>query len=146
MFYYIVSDKNGEMFQRSYSVINRRRWLVDDQQLVKFINIFQPGSRLGRQAQGSQNVPAISSFTFTFSPVKNLSSMGFPTIFMFMWIVIIAFCLSISSYRLLLLLQSTFHEQILHSESFAHLYSRTKWSPKCCVVEVRSSHRDVTGS
>ena len=25
--------------------------------------------------------PAISPFTFTFSPVKNLSSMGFPTIF-----------------------------------------------------------------
>jgi hypothetical protein len=36
------------------------------------------------------------------------------------------------------------HEQILHSERYAHLYSRTKWSPKCCVVEVRSSHRDVT--
>jgi hypothetical protein len=37
--------------------------------------------------QGSQNVPAtddFSSFTFTFSPVKKLSSMGFPTIFMFM--------------------------------------------------------------
>jgi hypothetical protein len=28
--------------------------------------------------------PAISPFTSTFSPVKNLSSMGFPTIFMFM--------------------------------------------------------------
>ena len=53
--------------------------------------------------------PAISPFTFTLSPVKNLSSMGFPTIFMFMWIVIIAFCWSISSYRLLLLLQSTEH-------------------------------------
>ena len=51
--------------------------------------------------------PAISPFTFTFSPVKNVSSMGFPTIFMFMWIVVIAFCWSISSYRLLLLLQST---------------------------------------
>jgi hypothetical protein len=49
MFYYIVSDKNGEMYQRSYSVINRKRSLVDDQQLVKFINIFQPGSRLVRQ-------------------------------------------------------------------------------------------------
>jgi hypothetical protein len=48
MFYYIVSDKNGEMYQRSYSVINRRRSLVDDQQLLKFINIFQPGSRLVR--------------------------------------------------------------------------------------------------
>jgi hypothetical protein len=23
---------------------------------------------------------------------------------------------------------------------------KTKWSPKCCVVEVRSSHRNVTGS
>ena len=34
--------------------------------------------------QGSQNVPAISPFTFTFLSVKNLSSMGFPTIFMFM--------------------------------------------------------------
>jgi hypothetical protein len=41
--------KNGEMYQRSYSVINRRCSLVDDQQLVKFINIFQPGSRLVRQ-------------------------------------------------------------------------------------------------
>ena len=50
MFYYIVSDKNGEMYQRSYSVINRRRSLEDDQQLVKFINIFQPGSRLVRQS------------------------------------------------------------------------------------------------
>jgi hypothetical protein len=50
---------------------------------------------------------AISPFTFTFSPVKNLSSMGFPTIFMFMWIVVIAFCWLISTYRLLLLLQST---------------------------------------
>jgi hypothetical protein len=49
MFYYIVSDKNGEMYQRSYSVINRSRSLVDDQQLVKCINIFQPGSRLVRQ-------------------------------------------------------------------------------------------------
>ena len=49
MFYYIVSNKNGEMYQRSYSVINRRRSLVDDQQLVKFINKFQPGSRLVRQ-------------------------------------------------------------------------------------------------
>jgi hypothetical protein len=46
MFYYIASDKNGEMYQRSYSVINHRRSLVDDQQLVKFINIFQPGSIL----------------------------------------------------------------------------------------------------
>ena len=35
MFYYIVSGKNGEVYQRSYSVINRRRSLVDDQQLVK---------------------------------------------------------------------------------------------------------------
>jgi hypothetical protein len=43
------SDKNCEMYQRSYSVINRRRSLVDDQQLVKFINIFHPGSRLVRQ-------------------------------------------------------------------------------------------------
>ena len=49
MFYYIVSDKNGEMYQRSYSVVSRRRSLLDDQQLVKFINIFQPGSRLVRQ-------------------------------------------------------------------------------------------------
>jgi hypothetical protein len=44
---------------------------------------------------------AISSFTFTFSSVKNLSSMGFPTIFILMWIIVIAFCWSISSYRLL---------------------------------------------
>jgi hypothetical protein len=57
------------------------------------------GSKYHNLYQGSQNVPAISSFTFTFSPVKNLSSMGFPTIFMFMWIVVIAFCWSISSYR-----------------------------------------------
>jgi hypothetical protein len=49
MFYYIVSDKNAEMYQRSYSVINRGRSRVDDQQLVKCINIFQPGSRLVRQ-------------------------------------------------------------------------------------------------
>ena len=49
MFYYIVSDKNDEMYQRSYSVINSRRSLVDDQQLVKYINIFQPGSKLVRQ-------------------------------------------------------------------------------------------------
>ena len=49
MFYYIVSDKNGEMYQRWYSVMNRRCSLLDDQQLVKFINIFQPGSRLVRQ-------------------------------------------------------------------------------------------------
>jgi hypothetical protein len=49
MFYYIVSDKNGEMYQRSYNVINRRRSLLGVQQLVKFINIFQPGSRLVRQ-------------------------------------------------------------------------------------------------
>jgi hypothetical protein len=35
--------------------------------------------------------------------------MGFPTIFMFMWIVVIAFCWSISSSRLPLLLQSTEH-------------------------------------
>ena len=49
MFYYIASDKNGEMYQRSYNVFNRRRSLLDDQQLVKFINIFQPGSRLVRQ-------------------------------------------------------------------------------------------------
>ena len=50
MLYYIISDKkNGEMYQRSYSVINRRRSLWGDQQLVKFINIFQPGSRLVRQ-------------------------------------------------------------------------------------------------
>ena len=49
MFYYIVSDKNNEVYQRLYSVINRRCSLVDDQQLVKFINIFQPGSRLVRQ-------------------------------------------------------------------------------------------------
>ena len=49
MFYYIVSDQNGEMYQQSYSVINRRGSLVDDQQLVKLINIFQPGSRLVRQ-------------------------------------------------------------------------------------------------
>ena len=48
IFYCIESDKNGEMYQRSYSVINRRRSLVDDQQLVKFINIFQHGSRLVR--------------------------------------------------------------------------------------------------
>jgi hypothetical protein len=54
------------------------------------------------------------SFTFTFSSVNDLSSMGFPTIFMFMWIVVIAFCWSISSYRLLLLLQSTEHQQIHH--------------------------------
>ena len=46
---YIVSDKNGEMYQRSYSVISRRRSLLDDQQLVKFINIFQHVSRLVRQ-------------------------------------------------------------------------------------------------
>jgi hypothetical protein len=32
MYYYIVSNKNGEMYQRSYSVINRKRSLVDDQQ------------------------------------------------------------------------------------------------------------------
>ena len=50
MFCYIVSDNNGEMYQRSYSVIIGRRSLVDDQQLVKFINIFQPGSRLVRQS------------------------------------------------------------------------------------------------
>ena len=49
MFYYIVSDKNGEMYRRSYSVIKRRRSLLDDQQLIKFINIFQPGSRMVRQ-------------------------------------------------------------------------------------------------
>ena len=49
MFYYIVSEKNGEMYQRSYSVINRRRSLVDDQPLVKCINIFQSGNRLVRQ-------------------------------------------------------------------------------------------------
>ena len=49
MFYYIVSDNNGEMHQRSYSVINRRRSLLDDQQLIKDINIFLPGSRLVRQ-------------------------------------------------------------------------------------------------
>ena len=49
MFYSLVSDDNGEMYQRSYSVINRRSSLVDDQQLVKFIIIFQPGSRLVRQ-------------------------------------------------------------------------------------------------
>ena len=49
MFYYIVSDKNGEMYQRSYNVINCRGSLVDDQQLVKFINIFEPGSTLVRQ-------------------------------------------------------------------------------------------------
>jgi hypothetical protein len=36
MFYYIVSDKNAEMYQRSYSVINRRRSLVDDKQLVSY--------------------------------------------------------------------------------------------------------------
>jgi hypothetical protein len=40
---------NDEMYQRSYSVINRRRSLLDDQQLIKFINIYQPGSRLVRQ-------------------------------------------------------------------------------------------------
>ena len=40
--------KNVEMYQRSYSVINGRRSLWGDQQLVKFINIFQPGSRLVR--------------------------------------------------------------------------------------------------
>ena len=34
------------MYERSYSVINRRRSLVDDQQLVKFINIFQPGKTI----------------------------------------------------------------------------------------------------
>ena len=34
MFYYTVSDKNDEMYRRLYSVINRRRSLVDDQQLV----------------------------------------------------------------------------------------------------------------
>ena len=49
MFYYIESDKNVEMYQRSYSVINRRHSLVDDQQLLKVINIFQSGSRLVRQ-------------------------------------------------------------------------------------------------
>ena len=49
MIYYIVSDKKGGgMYQRSYSVIKRRRSLVDDQLLVKFINIFQPGRRLVR--------------------------------------------------------------------------------------------------
>ena len=48
MFYYIESDKNCEMYQRSYSVINRKRSLVDDQQLVKCISIFQPGSSLVR--------------------------------------------------------------------------------------------------
>jgi hypothetical protein len=37
------------MYQRSYSAINRRRSLWGDQQLVKFINIFQFGSRLVRQ-------------------------------------------------------------------------------------------------
>ena len=37
------------MYQRSYSVINRRRSQQGDQQLVKFINIFQSGSRLVRQ-------------------------------------------------------------------------------------------------
>jgi hypothetical protein len=31
MFYYIVWDKNGEMYQRSYSVFIRGRSLVDDQ-------------------------------------------------------------------------------------------------------------------
>jgi hypothetical protein len=34
------------MYQRSYSVINRRRSLWGDQQLVKFINIFQPGKTI----------------------------------------------------------------------------------------------------
>ena len=61
MFYYIVSDKNGEMYQRSYSVINRRRSLVDDQQLVKFINIFQPGGRLVRQFISSAFVEKLRS-------------------------------------------------------------------------------------
>jgi hypothetical protein len=37
------------MYQRSYSVINRRRALVDDQPLVKCINTFQLGSKLVRQ-------------------------------------------------------------------------------------------------
>jgi hypothetical protein len=49
MFYYRVSDKNGEMHERSHSAINRTHSLVDDQQLLKFINIFQPGNRLVRQ-------------------------------------------------------------------------------------------------
>ena len=57
MFYYIVSDKNGEMHQRSHSVINRRRSLVDDQPLVKCINIFQPGSRLVRGVIPLKNSP-----------------------------------------------------------------------------------------
>lgn len=48
MFYYIVADKNGEMYQRSYSVIDHRHSLSDDKELVKFINIFQPRSRLVR--------------------------------------------------------------------------------------------------
>ena len=36
--------------------------------------------------------PTISLFTFTFSQVNFLSSMGLPTIFMFMRVVVIAFC------------------------------------------------------
>lgn len=50
MFYYIVVDKYGEMYQRSYSVSGRSCSLEDDQELVKFINIFQPRSRLVRDS------------------------------------------------------------------------------------------------
>jgi hypothetical protein len=48
--------------------------------------------------------------------------------FMFMWIVVIAYCWSISSYRLLLLLQSIlYHMQNLMQIVHLSLFCATKW-------------------
>jgi hypothetical protein len=89
MFYYIVSDKNGEMYQRSYSVINGRRSLVDDQQLVKFINISQAGSRLVRQ------------FIFIFSFCRGAKTISLGNIIL-MWLLleVITWCSIDSKNRL----------------------------------------------
>ena len=66
------------------SVINRRRSLVDDQQLVKFINIFQPGSRLVR-----------SYLIFSFSRGAKTISLGNIVL---MWLLLEAItCCSIDS-------------------------------------------------
>lgn len=51
--YCLVGDKYGEMYQRSYSVSGRSYSLEDDQELVRFINIFQPRTRLVRDFRHS---------------------------------------------------------------------------------------------
>ena len=86
------------------SVINRRRSLVDDQQLVKFINIFQPGSRLVR-----------SYLIFSFSRVAKTISLGNIVL---MWLLLEAItCCSIDSKNRFWNENETFFEEVQQNDT-----------------------------